>query len=159
MMNIRKATNADIPLLSKLNVSVQELHAQAEPGYFKMPSGDDFAQPFWEMIFENSNNHVWIAEVDGKAVAHIFVRVGHRDENPFMHASDYMYIDQVAVQPEYQGQGYGEALMDTVLQFARERILDFIALDTWAFNKQAHGFFEAQGYVEYNKRMWIKLGV
>jgi ribosomal protein S18 acetylase RimI-like enzyme len=158
-MRIRKATSADIPLLSRLNVPVQEMHAKGEPGYFKMPSGDDFAMPFWELMFEHSNNHVWIAEEGGEAVGHIFVRVGHRDENPFMHASDYMYIDQVAVQPEHQGQGIGEALMDVVLQFAREHMLDFIALDTWAFNTEAHGFFEKQGYAEYNKRMWIKLGV
>ena len=68
-MKVRKATNADVPLLSRLNVSVQELHAKGEPGYFRMPSGDDFAVPFWEMIFEHANNHVWIAEEDGRAVA------------------------------------------------------------------------------------------
>jgi GNAT superfamily N-acetyltransferase len=158
-MNIRKANSADIPLLSKLNVPVQILHAEGEPGYFKMPAGDDFAVPFFEMMFENSNNHAWILDAGGEPVGYIFVRVGHRDENPFMHASDYMYIDQVAVLPEHQGKGYGEVLMDVVLQFAREHMLDFVALDTWAFNRGAHDFFEAQGYTEYNKRMWIKLGV
>ena len=158
-MEIRKATNADIGLLSKLNVPVQALHAKGEPGYFKMPAGDDFAVPFWEMIFEHTNNHVWIVEEDGEAAGYIFARVGHREENPFMHASDYLYIDQIAVQPEQQGKGYGGVLMAAVLNFAEEQMLDFIALDTWAFNREAHGFFEAQGYQEYNKRMWIKLGV
>ena len=76
-----------------------------------------------------------------------------------MHASDYLYIDQIAVQPEEQGKGYGGALMAAALNFAEEQMLDFIALDTWAFNREAHGFFEVQGYQEYNKRMWIKLGV
>ena len=158
-MNIRKANNEDIPLLSRLNKSVQVLHAEAEPGYFKMPESDDFAVPFFETVFEYANNHVWILEEDGEALGYIFVRVGHRDENPFMHASDYMFIDQVAVEPEHQGKGCGEILMDTALQFAKELMLDFIALDIWAFNTQAQGFFEAQGYKTYNQRMWIKLGV
>ena len=104
-MEIRKATNSDIPLLSRLNAAVQTLHAEGEPGYFKMPLGDDFAVPFWEMIFENSNNHVWILEEDEETAGYIFARVGHREENPFMHASDYLYIDQIAVQPEEQGKG------------------------------------------------------
>ncbi len=152
-MEIRQATRVDIETLSRLNVHVQQLHAEAYPKLFKMPEQDDFAVPFFESLFEDVNVRIYIAE-DVIPVGYIVLRIVRREENPFMHPWKFAYVDQISVQPEYKGKGAGKFLMARTAQLAQEEGLDFIALDSWGFNTEAHGFFESLGYEFYNYRMW-----
>ena len=156
-MEIRQAKLEDIETLSSMNVHVQQLHAEAYPRLFKMPEQDDFAVPFFESLFEDVNARIFLAEQDTPA-GYIVLRIVRRDENSFTHPWKFAYIDQISVQPEHKGKGVGKLLMARAAQLADEERLDFIALDSWGFNTDAHGFFESAGYDFYNYRMWKWLG-
>jgi GNAT superfamily N-acetyltransferase len=152
-MEIRQAKLEDIETLSRLNVQVQQLHAEAYPKLFKMPEQDDFAVPFFESLFEDVNVRIYIVE-DPVPTGYVVLRIVRREENPFTYPWKFAYIDQISVQPEYQGKGVGKLLMARAAQLAEEENLNFIALDSWGFNTEAHGFFESVGYDFYNYRMW-----
>ena len=152
-MEIRRAKLEDIETLSRLNVHVQQLHAEAYPTLFKIPEQDDFAVPFFESLFEDVNVRIFLAEKDGP-VGYIVLRIVRREENPFMHPWKFAYIDQISVQPAYQGKGIGKLLMARAAELAEEENLDFIVLDSWGFNTEAHEFFKSVGYDFYNYRMW-----
>lgn len=152
-MKIRQAKFEDVETLSRLNVHVQRLHAKAYPNLFKMPEQNDFAVPFFESLFEDVNMRIYIA-ADPIPAGYLVLRIVRREENPFMHPWKFAYIDQISVQPEYQGKGVGKLLMARAAQLAGEENLDFVVLDSWGFNTDAHGFFESVGYDFYNYRMW-----
>jgi ribosomal protein S18 acetylase RimI-like enzyme len=152
-MKIRQAGKEDARLLSKLNVYVQRLHAEAYPDLFKLPEQDDFAVSFFEMFLDNPAVTIFIAE-DPHPVGYVVCRVVKSEENPFMVARSFLYIDQISVEPEYHGKGIGKALMARAAQLAERESLPKIALDSWDFNQDAHAFFHSQGYEIYNVKMW-----
>jgi len=153
MMRIRPAARLDALLLSRLNVHVQRLHAEAYPDLFVFPDQDDFALVFYEMILDDPAVYIFIAE-SPQPVGYIICRVVHGEGNPFMFARSYLYVDQITVEPGEQGKGIGKALMEHADRLAQEEGLPMIQLNSWAFNQDAHHFFFAQGYEIYNVRMW-----
>ena len=152
-MQIRTAAKQDALLLSRLNVHVQRLHAEAYPDVFRYPEEDDFALSFFEMVLDNPAFHIYIAE-DPQPAGYIICKVVHGTGNPFMFARSYLHIDQISVEPDQQGKGIGEALINRADQLAQEEGLPTIDLNSWSFNQDAHAFFHSQGYEIYNVRMW-----
>ena len=60
--------------------------------------------------------HLFLFDVDGvlvEARGYLLMRVMHRREDVLMHPWNYLYIDQISVEPAQQGKGYGKALMET----------------------------------------------
>ena len=150
---IRRADREDAEGLARLNVEVQQMHAEAYPDLFKPVEGPDFAVPFFHRMLTLPEVHIFLAERE-HPVGYIFARIIHREGNPFMYPHAMLYIEHIGVDPESQGQGVGAALMARVDELAQELGMDVIALDTWGFNTGAHGFFQAQGYETFNLRMW-----
>ena len=64
-MKIGPATPQDTPILSSLCGDVQRLHAQHQPGIFKMPEREDFAVSFFADMLADPNTHILIAEENG----------------------------------------------------------------------------------------------
>ena len=95
-----------------------------------------------------------VGEVEGEDIGYVFSRLIDRPENPFMHAWRYIYIDQISIKPRFQGMGYGGLLMERVRDLAKENDIATIALDTWALNEGAQSFFNHEGFVTFNLRMW-----
>jgi ribosomal protein S18 acetylase RimI-like enzyme len=156
-MQIRKASRGDLETLSRLNVHVQQLHAEAHPDLFKMPTGDDFAVSFFTSLIDDSNIFIYLAE-EAAPIGYIVLRVMRRSENAFMHPWHFVYIDQICVEPDYQGKGIGKALIEEAEKLAVLMDLDFVGLDSWDFNTEAHEFFYTQGYETFNLRMKKKIG-
>ena len=152
-MNIRQAKKEDARLLSRLSMSVQRLHAEAFPDVFKFPEQDDYALSAFEKFLADPEVYIYIAE-DPQPAGYIICQVLHRTENPFTVARSHLYIDQISVEPDFQGRGIGKALVANAAQLAEQKGLSNITLNSWAFNQKAHTFFQSQGYEIYNVRMW-----
>lgn len=58
--------------------------------------------------------------------------------------SDRIYLNRLAVDPNYRKQSIGSALIRHAIEFAREKNLEFIMLGTCEF--QAKGFYEKSGF-------------
>jgi ribosomal protein S18 acetylase RimI-like enzyme len=155
-MEIRRATLEDAHVLSALNVDVQQIHAEALPHLFKQPTTEAFSASFMAERLAAPSSYFFIAHVDGRDVGYISAQVVHQPENVFMQSRTYLYIDQISVKPDYQGQGYGQHLVQEVRALARREGIDTIVLDVWSFNEQSRTFFAKQGFVTFNERMWIR---
>ncbi len=59
---------------------------------------------------------------------------------------DSYYVGILGVDPEYQGQKYGKALLLKGTQFALEKNCRFIGLHTWSGNLKAFPLYRRQGY-------------
>lgn len=156
-MNIRCATIQDAELLVELNVYAQQVHAEALPHLFK-PAGvtDELIQLFRQWLTA-PDNHFLIGEVDGEAVGYVFAKVIRRLENPFAYAWEYVHVDQISVNAEHRGKGYGKLLMDAVYDLARENDMRWVTLDVWAFNDGAQRFYDELGFSPMMHRMERRL--
>lgn len=156
-MDIRKAVLADKSTLSALCMDVQRIHAENHPGIFKMPQNDDFAAAFFEDMLADPQVVVYVAEDNGQALGYILCKSMERGENPFTYTMRYLLIDQISVRPEAREKGVGTALIRQAEILARELELSQIQLDSWAFNTNAHAFFEKLGFEKFNHRFWRNL--
>jgi len=57
-----------------------------------------------------------------------------------------VYIHRLSIDPNLQGKGYAQQLMDFAENHARENDFDSVRLDTFSQNKRNQRFYEKRGY-------------
>lgn len=92
----------------------------------------------------------------------VFIAVGGDDKavgvatvNSDYHFTDepQAYLGELAVREDVERQGVGGALLDAVEQWARERGLSWVALETGSRNTRAREFYARHGYGEESVRL------
>ena len=86
---------------------------------------------------------IHVLEGDGGALAGYVV---------FYPRCDCMFLENVAVPPEYQGNGYGRLLIEFVEREAVKSELDTISLYTNVHMSENLGLYKALGYRETDRR-------
>ena len=155
-VTVRRATEADAHTLSQLDIHVHSIHHEAHPHLFKPAGPESFAVHEIEELLTDGNVHMFIAEVDGRPAGYVFAEVQRRAPSGAFHAREEVYIHGITVEPEFQRHGCGAALIWAVREVARAEGIPTVALDSWSFNRKAIAFFERQGFVAYNQRMWLR---
>jgi len=142
---IRKARLSDIDTILKITKScarqmtVQNIHQWNE----HYPSKQAF-------ISDVKQNELYVLEAQNKVIGCIVVSTIMDKEYlpiPWLTTNDNnIYIHRVAVDPEYQGQGYAQKLMTFAEQFARDNKHSSVRLDTFSQNLRNQKFYELRGY-------------
>ncbi|MBZ0297794.1 MAG: GNAT family N-acetyltransferase [Anaerolineae bacterium] len=150
MATTRLATLEDVPVLAQLLLEVQELHVVNRPDIFK-PADDvaAFETDFRERMLGDSEGWVFLAEEANSAVGYAYATLVQRPESVYGFAPRYIHIDQISVKSTFRGRGCGQALVEAVFAMARSQGVNRVTLSTWAFNSDAHGFFEKMGFQPY----------
>lgn len=157
-MEIRKAASDDIPSIVSLNNTVQRMHAEAYPHIFKFPTDPTDMGRFFSEHTDKENNIVLLAiDESGNAVGYVWAEANYVPENPLMFERRIMYIHQIAVSPACRNLGIGRALIHRIEEYAKELQMQWITLDSWMFNQEAHAFFEKIGFTKYNIKFWKNL--
>ncbi len=154
-MNVRPAVQADAPVISALIKDVQTLHAQALPFLFKPYSDQTFPAEKVQALMAELANIFLLAEVDGQPAGYVFAAIRTQPEDGARYAFTHLYLNQISVQPAYRRHGCGAALIAALKAQARERGIDYFALDVWSFNVEAQAFFREQGFTAFNERLWL----
>ena len=107
-----------------------------------------FAEDPWTpfMIAEELSSpasRYWIAtDASGDVVGYGGVKVG----------GDQADVMTIGVRPHARGQGYGGAILDTLLAWSREAGAREIFLDVRPSNEGAIGLYESRGFAEIGRR-------
>ena len=156
-MNIRPAVSSDGFLLSSLCMDVQSLHAKHHPDFFKMPQSDDFAVSFFDEMLADPAISIFIAEENRQALGYALCKLIERPEGAFTYTNRFIQIEHISVRPDAQRHGAGAALLNRVKERARAVGVIKIQLNSWAFNTNAHAFFESFGFEKIEYRFWRNL--
>jgi ribosomal protein S18 acetylase RimI-like enzyme len=155
-MEILKADKRHIPDIVFLNAFVQRIHAAQHPEVFKPVGNEKEVARFFNNVLGRDENHMFIAFDERTPVGYLWATLDLRPENPFKYQLKQVYIHHLAVHEEYRHQHIGKALFKEIQNLANQNDIKHFALDTWAFNKDAHLFFEKLGFVTYRIDMWKK---
>jgi ribosomal protein S18 acetylase RimI-like enzyme len=153
---IRQAGEADAEVISLLNIDVQRLHADAMPERFKQPGPDTFTATNVRTLLAKNSNLVFIAEINGEPVGYAYAELLRVSESPLLHAWNEVHLQHICVRPTFRRSGVASALLDSVRVAARERGVDLVTLQVWAFNNAAQAFFRAHGFTPYMTRLWSR---
>ncbi len=64
-------------------------------------------------------------------------------------------IERIYVLKAFQGKRVGQALYEHALQLARDRGVDYIWLGVWEQNHKAIRFYEKNGFVAFDKHLFM----
>ncbi len=157
-LTLRTATIDDAPLLARLNMTVHQMHVDAQPRRYKPLSPDDPALllEFARRIAEPTM-YTWIAEVNHEPVGYVQCVLRQIPENVYVYSTRDFHIDQLSVNKAHQNQGVGQALMNQVMQTARELEAEVVTLGVAVFNTQAQEFYTRLGFAFSGHSMWLWL--
>lgn len=156
-MIIRQATSDDTHLLAELSTHVQQVHVQARPRTFRPAEVTEDLTKFYADLLPQPDNYFFIVEEGSTAVGYVFVKHINRPVNPYTYADTFLHIDQISVNPDARGKGYGKALMQAVYDLAARHSIQRITLDVWHFNTIAIEFYHNLGFTPFMQRMEIFL--
>jgi len=154
-MDVRLATPHDAELISALNAEVQTVHAEALPHLFKPASPETFPASFVRQLLTDSDTCIFIGSLHGAPVGYLYAQIIKRPETALRHAWERLHIHHISVHRTQQRRGWGHALIQAVVQFAKAQGITTMTLDVWSFNTQARSFFATQGFTVYNENMWL----
>ncbi|MDI6845330.1 MAG: ribosomal protein S18-alanine N-acetyltransferase [Candidatus Saccharicenans sp.] len=105
-----------------------------------------------KLCFSNPwSREVFLGEIQNRAISFPLVLV-HRQEKRivgyiiYWQIGDEAQINNVAVHPDFQGQGFGELAMRHVLDGLRENGVHFVSLEVRASNYRAQSLYRKLGF-------------
>ena len=96
------------------------------------------------------------AELIGRGVVHVLVEPASREVRGVIvlwPSDGAMYVDNVAVDPHYQGQGFGRRLLAFAEEQARAAALPAVQLYTNEAMTENLAFYARLGFEEYGRRV------
>ena len=80
-----------------------------------------------------------------------------RENFRFIRKENILYIDNIVVDENHQNKGYGEKLLDHIIEYAKEGKYNDIMLYVYSFNKNAIKLYEKKGFKTITQDMILKL--
>ena len=152
-MQIRRATEEDIPGLDRLLAQVLEVHAKGRPDLFRSGTRK-YTDDELRQIIRDDERPVFVASADdakpGDLLGHAFCAFEQHLDSNNMTDVKTLYIDDLCVDEAARGQHVGTALYDHVVDFARKTGCYRVTLNVWSCNEPAMHFYEHLGLKPYH---------
>jgi ribosomal protein S18 acetylase RimI-like enzyme len=145
-MNVRRATEKDIPAILELLVQVDMVHHNGRPDLFKA-GGIKYTDEELLAIFEDPERPVFVEEEAGRVLGYAFCMLEETAETTSLRPVRTLYLDDLCVDEDVRGRHVGTRLYNHVLGYAREQGYYNVTLNVWACNESARRFYEHLGLV------------
>ncbi len=151
-IEVRRATERDIPAIMDLLVQVNMVHHNGRPDLFNGPT-TKYTKGELKGIIAGDETPVFVCvDGEGRVLGHGFCVMQHSG-GQLMVAHDTLYIDDICVDEAARGMGAGRALYEAILEYARGRGCYNVTLNVWSCNPGAMKFYEKLGMAPYKVGM------
>ncbi len=156
-MNIRRATERDIPRLNDLLYQVHLVHATGRPDIFRT-GNKKYTDAELRAILADERTPVFVAVDDADLVmGYAFCVYQEVKGEIALMDRKTMYIDDLCVDESLRGQHIGQSLYRYVLDVAQKNGCDAVTLNVWCLNAGAMKFYEKCGMMPLKVVMEQKL--
>jgi ribosomal protein S18 acetylase RimI-like enzyme len=145
MPSLRPATPDDLPAICRLVDEVNLHHYHGAPEVFLPALDPERMASFWGDFLTRGDAAIYVAEVDGALVGFVVVTQGE-ERTAFTQAITFTKIISLGVTETLRGQGIGTQLLVRAEAWSRERGVDEIRLNVWAFNQFAVEMYQKHEY-------------
>ncbi|MCC7185240.1 MAG: GNAT family N-acetyltransferase [Acidobacteria bacterium] len=145
-ITIRRAETRDIPALGRLGASLMRIHHGFNERRFMSP-GDNPEAGYGDFLggqLRNPEMLIVIAERRDTIVGYVWAAIEPESYKELRARAGY--IHDLLVSDDARGSGVGARLIDTAVDWLRERGMPRVLLWTAAPNERARRLFEAHGF-------------
>lgn len=146
---IRFARMEDYKSVEDIMKQVQDLHIGWRPDIYKEC---EVVLSYDEFCHSVKMETLVVAEVENRIVGLLSYMLRHVESNTQV-TRDVLFIDSMAVDEVYRGNGIGRQLFVFIKKIAQEKKLDGIELQVNARNAQAKAMYEKCGFTEKSINM------
>lgn len=142
MAIIRLATVSDVKQLVQMRwdftAEDQDLNAINFEEFHQTCSG------FLVKAIETGDWYIWIAEIDNKIVAHMYLQLIHKIPRPGKSPDPYYgYLTNVYTRPSYRSQGLGAKIHQAMETWSKENEVEFLIV--WP-SRNSVDFYTRNGF-------------
>lgn len=143
-MNIRFATEKDIPQMIDLLRQVGEVHHQIRPDLFRA-GAQKYDETALKKLLADKTRPIIAGVINDTMVGYAFCILQELKNDPVLCDRKTLYIDDLCVDETVRGGGVAKAIYQGALDYAREIHCDAVTLNVWCGNDRALRFYEKCG--------------
>ena len=103
--------------------------------------------------FNNNESEFYFAKISNKVVGYLKLNCG--DAQTEIKDNKAIEIERIYVLKEYFGKKVGQVLYDKALNIANSKNAKYIWLGVWEENPRAIRFYKKNGFVEFDKHVFV----
>ncbi|MBE6775380.1 MAG: GNAT family N-acetyltransferase [Ruminococcaceae bacterium] len=150
---VRKATINDISAVAVIYREQFREMSKLIPDFIK--EGDQRVD-FIEKTISEEDSDILVYEHNGVVIGFILLQAKIRPDFDFIIPGKYCYIMDIIVTESHRGKGFGTALMNSAMEWAKEHGCSFINLDVLVKNEGAIALYEKLGFVPKAQEMYCR---
>ncbi len=108
-----------------------------------------FSKGYFEQLYRSPGSLFFLAYRGEKAIAYLKLNIEKAQNEQLLDNS--IEIERIYVHENYQGQGYGQDLLDFSTVYGRQLNKDWIWLGVWDQNQGAIRFYERHGFTTFSQ--------
>lgn len=147
-MYIRAANMEDIEQLRRLYFELETDGVKYQPEHFIVGYRSD---DFFDSIFQNDNQDILVADVDGAVVGFSHVMILKQKNIACLKPQTAIYIQDLDVLECERNKGIGTLLINASKKYGKRRGADFIRTQVFPQNIDGIRFYERNGFCEMMK--------
>ena len=153
-MHIRVADIKDIEKLRRLYLELETDGVKYQPEHFIIGHRND---DFFESIFENDDQDILVADIDGTVVGFSHVMILEQKNIACLKPQTAVYIQDLDVIESERNKGIGTLLIKASKEYGKRRGADFIRTQVFPQNIEGIRFYERNGFCEMMKTIESQL--
>lgn len=119
----------------------------------KMYLEDAFSTEQLKAELSNENSEFYFAVLGEDIIGYLKINTG--DSQTEIKDKKSLEIERIYVLKKYHGKRVGQLLFEKAIEISREKAVDFIWLGVWEKNPRALRFYEKNGFVKFDKHIFI----
>lgn len=153
-INITKITENEIAALQEIGIKTfsetfSENNTEESMAQYLKTS---FATEKLSAEVNDKNSEFYFAKQDHKVIGYLKLNIGSSQTE--IKGDNALEIERIYVSKDFHGKKVGQALYDKAIAIAKEKNVDYVWLGVWEKNLRAIGFYEKNGFQEFDKHIF-----
>jgi diamine N-acetyltransferase len=154
---IRKANIEDYDYINKLYWQSDCFHYNNEPYIYEKTNEGCRTKEYIESLLNEEINIFIVLEKGMEIIGFLFAYEETKGYLPFHKKRKYIVIDNIVIDENYRNNGYGEKLLNHIIEYAKNGNYNDIVLNVYRFNETAIKLYEKKGFKIITQDMILKL--
>jgi diamine N-acetyltransferase len=156
-LTIRKANMEDFDQINKLFWQSDCLHYKNEPYIYEKTNDGCRTREYIESLINDKANIFVVLEKENEIIGFLFAYEETKGHLPFHKKRKYMVLDNIVIDENHRNNGYGEKLLNYIIEYSKDGKYNDIMLNVYRFNENAIKLYEKKGFKILTQDMILKL--